>query len=146
MPSSRPGQRGASLIEVVIAAALLGIGVVTGLTAWDTAAMGASRAVRLAWAQCVVRAELDAIMASTFEDSYSVPDAFAANRTLQVLVDPVRGAAGAADEEQQVTVQAFDPQSRQRLAQAVALRTRALQGAQTVDGKVDEVRLGCPQQ
>jgi hypothetical protein len=102
--------------------------------------------VGVAWALCAVRAELDAIMASTFADSYKVPDTYAANHTLQVLVQPVSGADGAPGEEQQVTVQAFDPQSRQRLAQAVALRTLALQGTEAVDKKVAEVQLGCPQQ
>src|SRR2546430_13789710 len=52
MRSTRPRrQRGASLVESVVASALLGIGVVAGLTAWDTASMSANKAIRLAWAR-----------------------------------------------------------------------------------------------
>src|SRR2546429_9239687 len=66
-------QRGASLIETLVASARLASGVVAGLTAWDTASMSASRAIRLAWGNCVARAELDAILSAPFADSYDQP-------------------------------------------------------------------------
>ncbi len=148
----RSDQRGVSLIEAVVAAALMGIGVVGGLTAWDTAAMSASEATRMAWANCIVRAELDAIMSSTYVDppgSYAVPEPYASKGTVAVGVTMVRGRPGSAGEEQQVTVQAFDPLSkRSMLARATALRTPVLAGTKSMgDPQVlSDVLLGCPRQ
>src|SRR5207248_2194054 len=125
-------QRGVSLVETVIASALLGIGVVGGLTAWDTATMSAGRAVRQAWATCVVRSELDAIISAQYAtDRYAVPADLDAGGAVRVAVAPVttggRGAPGTPGEEQLVTVQAYDPQAPSTvLAQASALKTRAL--------------------
>src|SRR5438874_1061753 len=81
------GQRGSSLIEALVASALLGIVGAVGLTAWDTAIMSARTAIRQAWAQCMVRSELDAALAAPWSDSgYSTPD----SKLLQVTVEPVR--------------------------------------------------------
>src|SRR5437763_4263240 len=98
MPSTRqrPGrsQRGVSLVESVVASALMGIGVVAGLTAWDTASMSASRAVRLAWADCIVRAELDAVLAAPYASAYTPPMALDSGGPLRVLSPRVRGSGG----------------------------------------------------
>ena len=56
-----------------MAAALLGIGIVTGLTAVNTAQAGAREAARQAWGTCVVRAEANAIEAAPWSDSFAYP-------------------------------------------------------------------------
>ena len=134
------GQRGASLIEAVVASALMGIGVVGGLTAWDTAAMSAGRATRIAWANCIVRSEMDGILSEQYANTYDVPAAFAGDGTLIVTASPVRGGA-----EQLVTVRAYDPTDPTRvLAQASALKARALAGSESADNPLGDVAQGCP--
>jgi hypothetical protein len=151
MPSTRKAgaaQRGASLIEAVVASALMGIGVVGGLTAWDTAAMSASRAVRIAWANCIVHAELNAILSAPYDETnYPVPPEFTGDHTVRVAVSPSRGAPDSPGEEQVVTVQAVDPRSGSTvLAQVSALKTRALAGGKDLNGGVlSDAMLGCPQ-
>jgi Tfp pilus assembly protein PilV len=142
------GQRGASLIEAVVASALMGIGVVGGLTAWDTASVSAARAVRIAWANCIVRSEMNAILAEQYDadpnDPYRAPSTFEADGTVHVSVTTLRGGA-----EQQVTVTAYDPTSAHTvvLAQVSALKASALAGDKSVDdgGVLSDVALGCPQ-
>jgi hypothetical protein len=142
----RAGQSGVSLVESVVASALMGIGVVGGLTAWDTASMSAGRAVRDAWAACIVRAELDAIMSAQYAGSYPVPSQFstdAGDGTVTVQVAAPPGNRGGA--EQMVTVEAFDPQSRSTvLARMTVLKSRALAGERTMADTLDEVKVGCP--
>jgi prepilin-type N-terminal cleavage/methylation domain-containing protein len=150
MPSTdRRGQRGVSLIESVVASALMGIGVVAGLTAWDTASLSANRAIRQAWANCIVRAELDALLAAPYAFSYTPPEPFNSDGTVTVTSPRVRGAGGTPDEEQLITVEARDPQARTHIvATATALKSRALQGGKQYDNTVQtetgDVRLGCP--
>jgi Tfp pilus assembly protein PilV len=139
-------QGGASLIEAVVASALMGIGVVGGLTAWDTASMSAARAVRIAWANCIVRSEMDAILSAQYQtDQYAVPPTFKADGTVTVDVAPAPARSG----EQVVTVKAFDPTSNHTivLAQVSALKASALAGGKSMDdtGVLDDVALGCPQ-
>jgi hypothetical protein len=144
----RRGQRGSSLIESVVASALMGIGVVAGLTAWDTASLSAGKAIRLAWANCIVRAQLDAVLSAPYEDNYDVPDTFGTDGTVEVDVKQlVRGTvAGSPGEEQLVTVEARDPREKSVvLAKASALKARALRGGKPYDGGVvSDVMLGCP--
>jgi Tfp pilus assembly protein PilV len=140
----RRGQSGTSLIEAVVAAALMGIGVVGGLTAWDTASMSAEKAVRLAWANCIVRSEMDAILSADYDGGgYPWPPAFEADGTMDVHVTPVRGSA-----EQLVTVTAYDPGSNRKvvLARVSALKASALAGDKSMDdsGVVSDVSQGCP--
>src|SRR5215472_14613138 len=108
MPSTERArrQRGTSLVEAAVASALMGIGVVGGLTAWDTASMSAARAVRIAWANCEARSEMDAILSAQYQGSYDVPSAFSADDSLHVDVTSQRGGA-----EQLITVKAYDPTS-----------------------------------
>jgi Tfp pilus assembly protein PilV len=140
------GQSGVSLVESVVASALMGIGVVGGLTAWDTASMSANRAVREAWATCIVRAELDAILSAQYASSYAAPTQFSIDQgdgTVLVQVAPPPGNRGGA--EQMVTVEALDPQSRSTvLARMTVLKSRTLAGERTMADTLDEVRLGCP--
>ncbi|HSR23141.1 MAG TPA: hypothetical protein VLW53_06295 [Candidatus Eisenbacteria bacterium] len=143
----RRGQGGVSLIESVVASALMGIGVVAGLTAWDTASMSAARAVHQAWATCIVRAELDAVLSAPFADGYTAPAPFDSDGTVTVSVaGAVRGSGGSPDEEQRVTVEAHDPRSKSAVvARATALKARALQGRKPYDdGVLRDVMLGCP--
>ena len=137
----RRSQRGTSLVEAVVATALMGIGVIGGLTAWDTAAISAAKAVRQAWASCVVRSQLDALLAAPYADGYSPAAPF-----VSVVVTPdVRGHPGSLDEEQLITVRALDPQSSVgALAQASALKSRALQGGKDYDSVNQDVFQGCP--
>jgi Tfp pilus assembly protein PilV len=140
----RRDQGGSSLIEVVVASALMGIGVVGGLTAWDTASLSAARAVRIAWANCIVRSEMDAILSSKYDaQSYKVPGAFQADGTLQVAVEPLANRP-----EELVTVTAYDPTSNHTvvLAQVSALKAAALAGGKSMGdgGVLDDVALGCP--
>jgi prepilin-type N-terminal cleavage/methylation domain-containing protein len=145
MRSTRRSQSGVSLIESLVASALMGIGVVAGLTAWDTAAVGAGRAVRQAWANCVVRAELDAVLSAPYGDTYSPPTALESGGPLSVNAARTRGTSGSADEEQLVTVQALDPTDPSRvIARAVSLKARVLQGGKTYGTAGNDVRLGCP--
>jgi Tfp pilus assembly protein PilV len=147
--SPRDLQRGVSLIEALVASALLGIGVVTGLTAWDTATMSAQRAVRQAWARCEVRSELDAILAAPWSDDlsgYPSPD----TRLVEVSVEWAGSAqypraTSGAGAEQRITVEALDSQSRQVLFRAQALKVRALQGSKSMfnTGTTQDVTFGC---
>jgi Tfp pilus assembly protein PilV len=138
--TDRRGQRGASLIEAVVASALMGVGVVGGLTAWDTAALSAGKAVRIAWANCIVRSEMDGILSEQYASSYGVPSAFDGDGTLVVTVTPVRG-----DAEQLVTVKAYDPTDhRAVLAQASTLKARALAGDESSGNPLSDVAQGCP--
>ena len=144
----RRAQRGASLIEALIASALLGIGVVAGLTAWDTAIMSAQKGVREAWARCIVRSELDAILAAPFDSSsYPAPapqlTGSSTSSSVSVTVVRVRGNAGDVSEEQLVTVEALD--RGRTLFRASALKLRATQGASLVDASVlNNMNAGCP--
>jgi prepilin-type N-terminal cleavage/methylation domain-containing protein len=151
MPSTKrrqADQRGVSLVESVVASALMGIGVVAGLTAWDTASMSANKAVRLAWANCIVRSETDAILSAGYDpNGYAVPSPFADDHTVQVLVVPVplRDSAGTGwGDEQRVTVLALDPQSSAVLAQATVLKVRALAGGKDMSSTLTDGMLGCP--
>lgn len=149
MRSIDRGQRGVSLVEVVVATALMGLGVVAGLTAWDTASISAGKALRLAWARCTVRAELNAVLAAPYDDqgSYPVPPAYGADGTLRIDAAQVRGSDGVDTpaDEQRITVTAFDPLSRSHvLAAATALKSRALGGRADIVGGQDAVVTGCP--
>jgi prepilin-type N-terminal cleavage/methylation domain-containing protein len=151
MPSTdrRRGQRGVSLIESVVASALLGVGVVAGLTAWDTASMSATHAIRQAWANCIVRAQLDAVLAAPYAFSYTPAEPFSGDGTLTVTSPRVRGNNGTPDEEQLITVEARDPAARTRVvATATALKSRALEGGKPYDDTVrqltGDLRMGCP--
>jgi Tfp pilus assembly protein PilV len=132
-----------SIIEALVASALLGIVGMVGLTAWDTAVQSSKTAVRLAWAQCMVRSELDAVLAAPWADSsYPTPN----SSLLTVAVTPVasRPAQGPG-QEQSVLVQAIDPQSRAILYEAAALKVQALQGNKPLDaGVLSDIVAGCP--
>jgi Tfp pilus assembly protein PilV len=144
MPSTdrHRSQRGVSLVEAVVASALLGIGVVGGITAWDTATISAGKAVRQAWARCMVRSELNAILSAPWSGNASYPSSNSHVQTSAVLVRP---------DEQLVTVRANDPQSGELLYQASVLKAQALAGYKDMNvngasnGVVTDVTYGCPE-
>lgn len=136
MRSTDRAQRGASLVESVVASALLGIGVVAGLTAWDTASMSADRALRLAWGNCIARAELDELLAAPYAGSYSDLPPY-----VRVTVTSLDSRLG---EEQKITVAALDPRDGSAVTQAVALKARVLSGGKALDSNNNDVLLGCP--
>jgi len=103
MRSTNPSQRrqsGQSLVEVMVASALLGLGVVTALTALDAAGIASKQALRQAWAACAVRAEAEWVLSAAWSTS-----AYAAPTGLSAVPGP--GAY-----VQQVTVSAVDSDGR----------------------------------
>src|SRR5579875_2276157 len=144
MPSAEPApgrsraQRGASLIESLVASALLGVATVTGLTAWDAASLSAQIATRQAWAACVGRAELEAVLAAPWSaGGYPAPP------SVSVQVRPAPGYPNLPG-LQEVTV--TDPASSVTLYQASALKARALSAlGQPLQGAaLAAVEEGCP--
>lgn len=115
--SDRRGQHGVSLVEVVVASALLGIGVVTALSALDTAGLAAHQAARQTWANCVLRSEADAVLAAPYVDGgpYSMGH----------LIDtPAPGL-------QVILVQAQDPVTGAVVASTYVYKSQALGGGAT---------------
>lgn len=132
-------QRGLSLVEAVVAVALLGIGVVAGLTAWDTAAQSAQTATHRAWAMCVGRVEMEAVLA-TSGPSYPAP----VDRNVKITVSP--GVTVAPGPLQTVTVTVNDPVSGSPIYNLSALKSTALSGDGSPDlGTIsDAISRGCP--
>lgn len=113
--------------------ALLGIGVVAALTAWDTATRGARAATHRAWAMCVGRTEMEAVLA-TSGPGYPAP----LDRNVKVTVTP--GAL------QTVTVTVNDPVSGSPIYNVTALKSTALSGSGSPDARTvsDAISRGCP--
>lgn len=130
----RRRQSGQSLVEVLVASGLLGLGIVGGLAALDAASMAARQATQRAWAACVVRAESEAVLRAAWLDSgaYAAPGG-----TVVVAAGPYPGVAGL----QQVSVAAVDPGGRP-VYQVTVLKSRVLSGAGAVDTAA--VTSGCP--
>lgn len=147
-PGGDPPQRGAALVEALVASAILGIVGLVGVTGWDAATNAAQKGVRQAWARCVVRSEADAILAAPWSDpaaGYPSSDPSLVHVSVQAQQGRPAGGPGA---EQQVVVQALDPTSGGVLFQVTVLKVSALQGAKTMDSSVvgpqGDVTVGCP--
>lgn len=127
------GQRGLSLVEAVVAVALLGIGAVAGLTAWDTATRGAQAATHRAWAMCVGRTEMEAVLATKGSD-YPVP------------LDPNVKVTVTTEALQTVTVTVNDPVSGHPIYRLSALKSTALSGSDSLKAPTvsDAIARGCP--
>jgi Tfp pilus assembly protein PilV len=109
--AGRRTQSGQSLVEAVVAAAVLGVGFVTALTALDTMLFGANEATQQAWATCAVRAEAGLLEAALWSDSdnggphyptidhvvVSLSPQSPANDELQILDVTARDSAGRAE-------------------------------------------------
>jgi Tfp pilus assembly protein PilV len=127
-------QQGTSLVEVVVAAALLGITAVVGLTAWDTALMAAHDATHAAWARCLARSQMEAVLAEPWSDPGSGYQS-ADPSNISVVVT----GSGQEGNTQVVTVTvgpSSDPTYR-----LVALKSRALAGVHVNKGPIPT---GCP--
>ena len=135
----RHRQRGLSLVEAVVAVALLGIGVVAALTAWDTATRGARAATHRAWAMCVGRTQMEAVLATS---GSGYPDLHDRNVNVKITVTP-----GALQTTlQTVTVTVNDPVSGSPLYTVSALKSTALSGSGSPDARTvsDAISRGCP--
>jgi hypothetical protein len=133
----RRGQSGQSLVEAMVASALLGIAAVVALTTMDTATFGAKRGIRQAWAKCSVRQLANAIESSAWSPSYG-----SQNPNIQAFVSPSGSGVTAT---QTVTVTANDPDSGQLLFSVSFLRVNALQGADPLDSvALSSLVSGCP--
>lgn len=139
--SARRGQSGQSLVEAMVASALLGIVAVVALTTMDTATFGAKRGIREAWAQCSVRQLANAIEGSAWSTSYASQDP---NLLVSVSVGP--GGTPPPNATQTVTVAAYDPDSGQLLYRSSFLRVAALQGADPISAALPNLASGCPAQ
>jgi len=132
-------QHGLSLVEAVVAVALLGIGVVAGLTAWDTATRSAQVATHRAWAMCVGRVEMEAVLA-TSGPGYPAP----LDRNVKITVSPA--SAVSPGPLQAVTVTVNDPVSGSPIYSLSALKSTALSGAGSPDVATisSAISRGCP--
>ena len=123
MRSSRfVGQRaqaGQSLVEALVASAILGIGVVAGLTAVDTMVNGANEATKQAAATCALRGEIAFLEAAPWSSTAPYGTAF----------DNVSVTVRSDDGQLQVLdVTAKDPAGRVK-ATATILKAHVLNGA-----------------
>lgn len=132
--TDRRRQRGVSLIEALIASALLGVAVVVGITAWDTATVGAKAATRKAWATCTGRSEMEAVLASPGAGPSPLP-------YVTIQAAPVPNYPGL----QQVTVSVNDPESKATLYNLSALKATQLDAGVSVStSQITSIPAGCP--
>ena len=122
-----------SMIEAMVAAMLLGIGVVVGITAWNTATLGAKEATRRAWATCVGRSEMEAVLATS---GAGYPKPVPANVGVQVAPAASPGTL------QTVTVTVVDPESHTPVYTVSALKSAILATGPTPN--TDLIAAGCP--
>lgn len=120
-----------SMIEAMVAAMLLGIGVVAGITAWNTATLGAKEATRKAWATCVGRSEMEAVLATS---GYLQPPP--PNVGVQVTW------AASPATLQTVTVTVLDPESHTPVYTVSALKSSILASGSTPNTGL--IAAGCP--
>lgn len=133
--TDRRRQRGVSLIEALIASALLGVAVVVGITAWDTATVGAKAATRKAWATCTGRSEMEAVLANPGV-GYPSPLPY-----VTIQTTPVPSFSGL----QQVTVSVRDPESNATIYSVSALKATQLDsGPSASASQVASIPAGCP--
>lgn len=121
------------MIEAMVAAMLLGIGVVVGITAWNTATLGAKEATRKAWATCVGRSEMEAVLATS---GSGVPNPLPSN--VDVQVSPAASPATL----QTVTVTVMDPESHTPVYTVSALKSGILAAGPTPNTSL--IAGGCP--
>jgi hypothetical protein len=121
------------MIEAMVAAMLLGIGVVVGITAWNTATLGAKEATRKAWATCVGRSEMEAVLATS---GSGVPNPLPSNVSVQV------SPAASPTTLLTVTVTVKDPELHTPVYTVAALKSAILAVGPTPD--TSRIAAGCP--
>jgi Tfp pilus assembly protein PilV len=124
--SKRTGLRaqgGQSLVEALVASAILGVGVMTAVTALDTFLAGASEATKQAAATCAARGEASALEAAQWETNDNI-------QAYPVAFDNVRVSLQSATGNLQVlVVTATDPSTGRTMATVTVLKESALSGA-----------------
>lgn len=135
---SRRRQGGQSIVEVVVASAILGITVVVALETIDASIRGGQQVVSEAWAQCMVRETAGAIQQSSWAAQYPSPD-----RALTIRVEGPQGQPESND-LQTITIAASDPRSGTSLYGVSFLKSAALQGRDPVDGALTHLASACP--
>ena len=117
--AGRQTQSGQSLVEALVAATILGVGVVTALTAVDTMGTGANEATKQAAATCALRGEIAFLEAAPWSSTAPYGTAF----------DNVSVSVRSDDGQLQVLdVTAKDPAGRVK-ATATILKAQVLNGA-----------------
>jgi prepilin-type N-terminal cleavage/methylation domain-containing protein len=133
MPSTdrrrRSCQSGVTLVESLVASALLGITAIVAITAWDTAIGGARTASSQAWAHCVARVEMEAVLTSTS------PPPSMSQVSVTVSPDPDSSL-------ELITVSVTDATSQQTIYVLRALRARVLAGGPQVSS--GQLATACP--
>ena len=133
--TSRRRQSGQSIVEVVVASAILGLTVVVALQTIDASIRGGRQVVHEAWAQCMVRETAGAIQEARWAPQYASPN------SLDVAVAPVNPPVAGL---QKVTITAHDPETGSTLYSASFLKAAALQGSEPVDRALQKLALACP--
>lgn len=117
-------QSGQSLVEALVASALLALAVVAGLVVLQSTGLTSGRAAQVARAQCLVRAEANAVVAAAYGSAYPAP----AGVTVAVRAWP------AGDHSVQlVTIAGHDPASGNGLYQMAVLKSQQVTGSSRVD-------------
>lgn len=133
----RRRQSGQSLVEALVASALLGITVVAALGALEVAGGAATQAARTAWARCLSRSAAEAVEASAWQTSYT--------GVAGVSIGPVQGPAGGSPADlQTVPVSVYDPGSGRLLSRLTVLKLYALRGGSPFSALAPGVGQGCP--
>jgi hypothetical protein len=141
--SSRRRQRGSSIVEALVATALLGIMATVAITGWDTAVLGANQATQEAWSRCLARGQMQAVLAAPWlppppagqssNPGYPVADS-------HVKLTVVRVTTGL----EQVTVMVGDPRTGRGYTLS-ALKASALSGDPSApQPNVSPIPVGCP--
>lgn len=71
--TSRRRQSGQSLVEAVVASLVVGVAVVAGLGTLNATVIGARQVAVQAWAECMQRGEVEAVLAAPWSTGYPAP-------------------------------------------------------------------------
>ena len=127
--TNRRRQGGQSIVEVVVASALLGIAVVVALETIDASIRGGQQVVSEARAQCMVRETVGVIQQSSWAAQYPSPDPI-----LKIQVVTTQGQPET-DGLQTIKITASDPRTGTGLYTVSFLKSAALQGQDLVNWK-----------
>jgi hypothetical protein len=98
-------QSGQSLVEALVASAIVGLTLVGGVLAIDEIVIGARQVSHQAWAECMQRGEIEAVMSAPWSDDGAYP----APSHVSVSATPLSGQGS--QRVQKVTVSVSDPDS-----------------------------------
>lgn len=126
-------QSGQSLVEVVVASAILGLTVVVALETIGASISGGRQVVHQSWGQCMVRETAGFVRQAPWASQYPSP------RGLSVAV--AGPATAARDSVQTITITAHDPDTGATLWAVSFLKAAALQ---STDSALPNLALACP--